>query len=102
MLIKETEKCLLSITEKEGCVTFKCRVQPGSSKSAVAGMYGDSLKICLAAPPVEGKANEELIKFLSKTLDVPKSAVVIVSGSTNRSKLVKCRISKADFIRNTF
>ena len=73
--MQEKEKYLLSVTEKEGWITFKCRVQPGASKSAVSGLYGDSLKICLSAPPVDGKANEELIKFLSKTLDIPKSSI---------------------------
>lgn len=88
----------LSLTEKEGWVTFKCRVQPGASKNSISGYYGDSLKICLNAPPVDGKANEELIKFLSKTLDIPKSAILIMSGETSRSKLVKCRTSKPDFL----
>lgn len=88
----------LSLTEKDGCTTFKCRVQPGASKSSISGYYGDSLKVCLHAPPVDGKANEELIKFLSKTLDLSKSAISIISGETNRSKLIKCRISKAVFL----
>lgn len=87
-----------SLTEKDGYVTFKCRVQPGASKSSIAGLYGDSLKICLSAPPIDGRANEELIKFLSRTLDLPKSAVSIVSGETNRSKLIKCRILKSLFL----
>ena len=91
-------KDLLSIAEKDGWVTFKCRVQPGASRSAVSGLYGDSIKITLNAPPVDGKANEELIKFLSKTLDIPKSSVIIVSGETNRTKFIKCRISKSCFL----
>lgn len=88
----------LSITEKDGWVTFKCRVQPGASRNAVSGLYGDAVKITLNAPPVDGKANGELMKFLSKTLDIPKSSVIILSGETNRSKLLKCRISKPEFL----
>ena len=86
------------ITEKDGWVTFKCRAQPGASKSSISGLYGDALKITLKAPPVDGKANEELIKFLSKSLDIPKSYVSILSGETNRSKLIKCLMTKNDFI----
>ena len=92
------ESDAFSLTEKNGWLTFKCRVQPGASKSKIAGLYGDSLKITLNAPPVDGKANEELIKFLSKTLDIPKSSVSIISGETNRSKLVRCRLSKELFL----
>ncbi len=88
----------LSLTEKDGRVIFKCRVQPGASKSSVIGLYGDSLKVSLASPPVDGKANEELIRFLSKTLDIPKSSVSIISGETNRSKLLKCCILKSVFL----
>ncbi|MEI6056325.1 MAG: DUF167 domain-containing protein [Lentisphaerota bacterium] len=91
-------KDLLPITEKDGWLTFKSRVQPGASKSSISGLYGDSIKITLNAPPVDGKANEELIKFLSKTLDIPKSSISIISGETNRSKLIKCRISKSEFL----
>lgn len=92
------EKDLLSVTEKDGWITFKCRVQPGASKNSISGLYGDSLKICLTAPPVDGKANEEFIRFLSKALDIPKSYVIIVLGATNRSKLIKCRIPKSEFL----
>ncbi|HBM14780.1 MAG TPA: YggU family protein [Lentisphaeria bacterium] len=92
----ENEAFLL--TEKNGWVTFKCRVQPGSSKNKIAGLYCDSLKITLNAPPVDGKANEELIKFLAKTLDIPKSSVLIISGLTSRNKSIRCNLSKTKFL----
>ena len=64
------------------------RVQPRASRSEVAGTYGDALKIRIAAPPVDGAANEELIAFLSKRLGIPKSAVTIVRGMQGRDKQV--------------
>lgn len=70
-------------------VRFEVRVQPRASRTEVAGPYGDALKVRLAAPPVEGAANRELVAFLARALGVPKSAVRIVRGETRRSKLVE-------------
>lgn len=63
-------------------------VQPGASRSAFAGMHGDRVKIRLAAPPVEGKANAALIEFLAAHYGVPRRNVVIVSGLKSRRKKV--------------
>jgi uncharacterized protein (TIGR00251 family) len=69
-------------------VTFKIFVQPGSSKNMIAGLYRDSLKIKLMAPPVEGAANKMCIQYLAKSLEVPKSSLEILSGHTSRTKQV--------------
>ena len=69
-------------------VFLSCHVQPGAKRTAVAGVYGTALKISLAAPPVDGKANKELCVFLAKKLKLPKSAVTLVSGQTSRDKVV--------------
>lgn len=69
-------------------------IQPGAKKTSVAGPHGDALKIRLAAPPVDGKANAELLGFLAKACGVPRSAVGLLSGETSRAKRV--RISGAD------
>jgi hypothetical protein len=63
-------------------------VQPRSSRTEVAGMHGDAVKIRLAAPPVDGAANEELIHFLADKLGLPRSAVTIATGHTGRRKTV--------------
>lgn len=65
------------------------RVQPAASVTAVAGELGAELKVRLAAPPVEGKANAELVRFLAKQLGVPRSAVTVVRGQASRSKTVR-------------
>jgi uncharacterized protein (TIGR00251 family) len=67
---------------------LRIQVQPRASKSEVVGLYGDALKIRLAAPPVDGAANDELIAFLAKRLGVPKSRISLVAGTTSRAKTV--------------
>ena len=64
-------------------------VQPGARRTGVSGLHGDALKVRLAAPPVEGKANEALVKFLAGRFAVPKRNVVIVSGEHSREKRVE-------------
>lgn len=72
-----------------GGVELALHIQPRASRTEVAGAHGDALKIRLAAPPVDGEANAELVRFLAKTLKVPKSAVTIVRGATGRRKTVQ-------------
>ena len=77
-------------------VVLTVHVQPKSSRTESAGIHGDALKIRVAAPPVEGAANEELIRFLAGTFGVPVSAVQIEKGSTGRRKLVRLRGVKVE------
>lgn len=64
-------------------------VQPNARKSEVAGLHGDALKVRIAAPAADNKANAELVAFLSETLAIPKSAITIRHGATSRRKLVE-------------
>jgi len=70
-------------------VTLSIRIQPRASKNGIVTMESGGLKIRLTAPPVDGAANEALVKFLSGTLSIPKSHVEIVSGHTSRDKIVR-------------
>jgi uncharacterized protein (TIGR00251 family) len=72
-----------------GDITLTLHIQPGAKKTEFAGLHGDALKIRLAAPPVDGKANDALLKFLAETLRLPKSAVSLKSGQTSRRKVVE-------------
>lgn len=63
-------------------------VQPGASRSEFAGEHGGRIKLRLAAPPVEGKANEALVEFLAAYFDVPRRNVHITSGLKSRRKRV--------------
>ena len=73
----------------KGGVELHLQVQPRASRTEVVGPHGGALKIRLAAPPVDGEANDELVRFLAKVLGVPRSAVEIVSGETGRRKRVR-------------
>ena len=64
------------------------RVQPRASRTELAGPHGGALRVRLTAPPVDGAANEALIRLLAERLDVPRSAVRLETGATGRSKLV--------------
>ncbi|MGE5489956.1 MAG: DUF167 domain-containing protein [Actinomycetota bacterium] len=70
-----------------GCVVT-VHVQPGAKRTEIVGEHGDALKIRLAAPPVDGKANEALLSFLGDKLEVGRRAVDLKAGAMSRRKLV--------------
>jgi uncharacterized protein len=65
------------------------KVHPRARRSAIAGRFGEAWKLDLAAPPVDGKANEECVRFFAELAGVPKSRVRIVNGATSRMKVVE-------------
>ena len=69
-------------------VTIQVRAQPGAKRTEVAGLYGDCVKVRLASPPVDGKANECLIEFLAQRLGVKRGQVTITRGINSRRKSV--------------
>ena len=73
----------------DGRLTLTLHIQPGAKKTEFAGLHGDALKIRLAAPPVDGKANEALIRFVADQLGLAKSAVNLKSGQTSRRKVLE-------------
>tara|TARA_B100001250_G_scaffold411750_2_gene441133 strand:+ start:1941 stop:2246 length:306 start_codon:yes stop_codon:yes gene_type:complete len=73
---------------QEGNLLLSCHLQPGASRSEWSGAHGDAIKIRIKAPPVDGKANAELIRFLAAEFSVSKRAVSILSGELNRRKRV--------------
>lgn len=73
----------------DGGVSLSLHVQPGASRSGFAGLHGAALKLRLAAPPVDGKANAALCAFLAGFLDLPRSAVQLIAGETSRQKVVR-------------
>lgn len=71
-------------------ITLTLRVQPGAKKEGFSDVWnGTHLKVALRAPAVDGKANEALVNFLAKELDVKKKSIFIVTGETSRCKLVR-------------
>ena len=75
--------------QQDGRVRFVVHVQPRAARSEVLGVYGEAMKIRLAAVPVDGKANEELVKFLARLFAVSRRDVMIVAGHGSRSKIVE-------------
>ena len=68
--------------------TIAFQVQPRAKRTEVVGWHDDAIKIRLRAPPVDGAANDELVRFLAKQTGVPRSAIAIVSGRTSRKKRI--------------
>jgi len=76
------------------------QVMPRASRAGVAGLLGDAVRIRLTAPPLENRANEALVRFLSDTLDVPRPSVEIVAGKRGRKKVVRVAgISRGELFR---
>ena len=73
----------------EGGVYVKLRVSPGAKSTAIKGLYGESaIKLSVAAPPVEGKANAEIERYLSRLFEVPGSGITVVKGASSQDKLI--------------
>jgi uncharacterized protein (TIGR00251 family) len=64
-------------------------VVPRAKRTEVVGRHGDAIKIKLKAPPVDGAANAELVRFVAERLDIPRSAVTITAGHTGRRKTLQ-------------
>jgi len=69
-------------------IRLRLHVQPRASRSELAGVHGDALKVRVAVPPVDGAANETLVRFLAEQLGVARSAVRVESGAAGRAKVV--------------
>lgn len=80
---------MIKLAAKDNHVTFAVRVQPRASQTAITGELDGALKIRLAAPPVDGAANEELIRWLAKFFEVARSHVEILSGETSKQKIIR-------------
>ncbi len=90
---------MIEVEERDGAASFSVRVTARASRNAIEGEWQGALKVRLAAPPVEGRANEALRGLLAEHLKVPLSAVEIVSGERSRTKRVRIRGVAADRIR---
>ena len=75
------------------------KVHPRAKRTALNGRLGDAWKLDLAAPPVDGKANEECVRFLAEVAGVPRSRVSIVLGAASRTKVVEIEGVSADRLK---
>jgi uncharacterized protein len=90
---------MIALRETAAGVSISVRVQPRASRTAISGIVGDAVKVALAAPPVEGKANEVLIRFFAELFEVPRAAVEIVSGESSRNKVVRVAGITGELVR---
>ncbi len=81
---------------RDDVITLTLHVQPGAKRSEIAGLHGDALKIRLAAPPIEGRANEALLKFIAGIFSVPLRNVELHHGSQSRHKVLTVTGSPID------
>jgi uncharacterized protein (TIGR00251 family) len=79
----------MTLVETDGGVRFEVWAKPRAKKSRIVGIRGEAIEVSLAAPPVDGAANEELVCVLAEVLRVPKRNVVILRGDTSQRKLVE-------------
>ena len=77
-------------------------VDAGARKTEVVGLHGDALKIRLAAPPVDGKANAALLDFLAKRIGLARSSVTLISGQASRRKVVEIAENVVDLEKRLF
>jgi uncharacterized protein len=73
----------------DGSITLTIHAQPGAKRTEIAGVHGGALKIRVASPPVEGRANEELRRFLAEAFGVPQRNVALVRGENGRRKTLR-------------
>jgi uncharacterized protein (TIGR00251 family) len=80
---------MIELRETATGVSFSVRLQPRAKKNQVSGELGGALKVAVTAPPIEGRANEALIRFLAELLKVARSSVTIAAGASSRNKVIR-------------
>jgi len=90
---------MFNIHERKDGVTIECVVTPRASRSQIKGVKNGALAVALHSPPVDGRANFELIEVIAETLAIPKSCLTIIRGETGRKKVVFIQgITKAEVL----
>ena len=83
----------------DGGIRLRLRIQPRASRTEVTGEHAGAIKVKIAAPPVDGKANEECCRFLAKLLGVSAGSVEIVAGESSRDKIIRVHNISAERVR---
>jgi len=90
---------MIPVRDIAGGASFAVRVQPRAKRNAIVGSVGNALKLALTSPPLDGRANEACIELLARLLGVSRSSIQIVSGETNRNKVIRVLGLKAEAAR---
>lgn len=91
---------MINHSEKDGKLTFAVQVVPRSSLSQIVGEHNGALRVRIAAAPVDGAANEELVRLLARAFGVPRKAVEITSGQASRIKKIQVAGVKSPALAN--
>lgn len=91
---------MLDLKDKDGAVTIRLRVQPRASRTEIIGEHNGAAKLRVAAPPVDGKANDECRRFLAKLLKVGATSIEIISGDSSRDKVIRVSNISAQRVRD--
>ena len=93
MTREQLEAAGVLLKSTDGTMLLALHVQPGAKTTEIVGLHGDRLKVRLAAPPVDGKANKALIAWAATHFTISKSCVTLVRGQSSRRKLLKLQLS---------
>ena len=93
---------MVELRQRGDVVTFRVRVVPRASRNKIAGIHDGAVRIRLTAPPVEGAANKECIRFLAKTFHIPRGEVKLIRGMKNREKTFEIRGLTIEQATDTF
>lgn len=89
---------MIEYSEENGVLIFRVRVVPRASRSELVGEHDGALRVRIAAPPVDGAANDELVRLLARTFRVPRNAIEIAAGQTSKLKTVRVAGGKASLL----
>ncbi len=89
----------MCIHEVKGKTGLKIFVQPRAAKTKIVGLYDDMVKLAVAAPPVDGKANKEVISFFARLFQIKKTKLIIASGIHSRRKMLVSDLFDRDMLR---
>lgn len=92
----------IPIHQSGDAVTFAVRVHPKARRDGISGVVGESLKLDLTAPPIQGKANDACVRFFAEFLKVPRSSVTIAAGTSSRNKAIRVRGVSAAEVERAF
>ncbi len=90
---------MLLIRERKEGVTLECRITPRARRDEIRGERDGALLIALTAPPLEGRANDALIRLLAKTVSIPASSIQVLTGEHNRNKVLLFQGISEPFLR---
>jgi uncharacterized protein (TIGR00251 family) len=90
---------VIPIHDTPNGASFAIKVQPRAKRNAISGVVGDTLKISLSAPPLEGRANRSCTEFLAEVLDIPRSSITIAAGAATRRKMIRIAGMSAEEVR---